>query len=77
MDQGWLKIKAASKYAGLSVRTMRSFLKTGLRYSRLPSGTVLIKLQDIDHYLESYAVTNQNPVDDIVRNTLSEMGALS
>ena len=67
--QGWVKIKKAAEYSGISERTMRDWLKDGLKHSRLPSGTVLIKIAWLDDYLESFAGKN-NQVDKIVIETL-------
>ena len=53
---GWTKIKQAAKYAGVSERTVRDWLKNGLKHSRLTSGTVLIKYTSIDAYLERFEV---------------------
>ena len=66
---GWAKIKGASKYAGISERTMRTWLKEGLKFSRLPTGTILIKYTSIDQYLEQFT-TQDNKVDLIVNETL-------
>ena len=63
--QGWLKIKQACKYCNMSERTLRSWLKSGLKHTRLPSGTILIKTTWIDEYLESYEV-QENKVDEMV-----------
>ena len=68
--KGWVKIKSAAKYAGMSERTLRTWLKKGLKYSCLPSGTILIRYDDIDDYLESFAV-NENEVDSIVEGICS------
>jgi excisionase family DNA binding protein len=61
----WLSVKSAATYADISVRTMRDWLKEGLKFSRLPTGTIRIKQSDVDKYLESYAV-NENAVDAMV-----------
>jgi predicted site-specific integrase-resolvase len=57
--EGWAKIKSAARYAGVSERTMRDWLKAGL-VSRLPSGTVLIAYADIDRFLRGFAVTSND-----------------
>jgi predicted site-specific integrase-resolvase len=65
---GWLKIKQAAHYAGVSERTMRNWLKDGLKHSRLPTGTVLIHVSNIDSCLDGYAVLNdrvERLVDEI------------
>lgn len=66
---GWAKIIPAAKYAGVSPRTFRDWLKDGLKHSRLKSGTVLIRLSDIDSYLEGFAVS-ESAVDKIVSEFL-------
>ena len=66
---GWCKIKTGAEYSGISVRTLRTWLKDGLKHSRLPSGTILIKRDWIDQYLESFAV-EENEVNKVVNETL-------
>ena len=66
---GWGKIKDISKYCGLSERTLRSLLKKGLRHSRLETGTILIKTEWIDQYLENFEI-KENEVDKIVGEVL-------
>ena len=68
---GWSKIKSAAKYAGISERTMRDWLKDGLKHSRLPSGTVLIKYAWVDEYLEAFAA-KEDQVDKIVNETMRD-----
>ncbi len=72
---GWGKIRATSEYAGVSMRTLRDWLKSGLRHSRLPTGTILIRFSAIDEFLESFS-TDQNQVDEIVENVCKEMDVL-
>jgi hypothetical protein len=69
---GWAKIKPASHYAGVSERTFRTWLKSGLPHSRLPSGTILIRYGEIDKFLEGFLV-NVNETDWIVDGILKEM----
>jgi len=61
----WLKIKSAALRQDLSERKMRDLLKEGLRHSRLPSGTILIKDEWLDEYFGSYEV-KENQIDNIV-----------
>ena len=56
--RGWAKVKVAARYAGVSERTFRQWLKDGLKHSRLRSGTILVKYEWIDEYLENSAVTD-------------------
>ena len=55
---GWGKVKQAARYAGVSERTMREWLKQGLKHSRLSTGTILIRYSDIDDWLEGFAVSD-------------------
>jgi hypothetical protein len=70
---GWTKIKGAARYAGVSVRTLRGWLKKDLRHTRLPSGTILIKFSWLDEYLAGYEVQD-NEVSQIVDKVAKEMG---
>jgi len=55
--RGWLKVKPAAKYAGVSERTIRSWLKAGLPHSRMLSGTILIAYADLDEYIRRFEST--------------------
>lgn len=70
--QGWCKIKKAAEFSGISERTMRDWLKDGLKHSRLPSGTVLIKFEWLDEYLEAFAA-KVDQVDTIVNETMRDL----
>lgn len=53
--RGWLQIKAAAEYAGVSARTVRTWIKErGLKKARV-GGLILIKQEWIDQFLESFA----------------------
>jgi len=67
-----MKIKSAARFAGVSERTLRSWLKQNLRHSRLPTGTVLIKEEWIDEWLEKFS-TKENQVDEIVKSLTSNL----
>lgn len=69
---GWAKPKTAAKYAGISVRTLREWLKTGLKHSRLPGGRILIRYSWIDEFLEKFA-REGSEVDRIVEEVMEEM----
>ena len=78
--QGWAKVKQGARYAGVSERTLRDWLKNGLKHSQLPTGSILIRYADIDVHLEKFAVTGKE-VDSVVYevfltvelNTLGQM----
>jgi hypothetical protein len=69
--EGWGKIPESARYAGMKPRAFREWLKGGLKHTRMPSGTVLVKFSDIDSFLEKYQV-NENRVDKIVDETLKK-----
>ena len=70
---GWLKVKNAAKYADVSERTLRTWLKSGLRHSRLPSGTILIKIEWLDEFLEENEVENNNSVEKIAEQVIKNL----
>ena len=70
--RGWLTVKKAAEYCSMSERTVRSWLKQGLKHSKLKSGTILVKIGWIDEYLETYAV-QKNEIDKVVEEVMREM----
>ena len=71
---GWGKIKSAAQYCDVSERTLRKWLKDGLKHVRVQgSGTILIKYSWLDEFLENFTV-NQNHVDEIVSDVLKQLG---
>ena len=71
---GWAKRKAGAKYAGIGERTFQEWFKAGLRFVRLPSGTILTKYQWIDEFLEAFEVGKSSvkeQVDNVVDEVLS------
>ena len=73
MEQGWLRIKQAAEYCGVSERTVRSWLKEGLRFSRI-KGIILIRIESLDSWLEKFAVNEKcgEEIDDIVNKILND-----
>ena len=63
--EGWGKVKQAARYAGVSERTFRDWLKQGLKFSQLPTGTILVRLSDIDSFLKQFS-HDDHRVDRIV-----------
>ena len=64
---GWLRVKGAAEYCSISERTFRDWLRQGLKFSRLPSGTILIRISDLDSFLESFAVDENQQAERIDR----------
>ena len=69
VERGWLRVRDAAAYCGLSERTIRGLLKQGLRHSRLASGTVLIKVEWIDEFFTKFEVMG-NESDRIVEEVM-------
>ena len=63
--RGYAKVKKGAAYGGVSERTFRDWLKEGLPYFRLSSGTILVAYSDIDAWLERFRVDG-SMVDEIV-----------
>ncbi len=72
MEKAWFKIKSAAKRQDLGERKIRELLKEGLRYSRLKSGTILIKAEWLDEFFESFE-HKETRVDDLVDGIMGEM----
>ena len=68
---GWAKVKDAAEYAGLGERTFRGLLKKGMRHSRLPSGTILVRFDAIDEFISQYERSNES--DEFVEKVLGEI----
>lgn len=69
--EGWATIKRAAKYADVSERTFRDWLKDGLKHSRLNAKTIRIRYSDIDEFLERFQV-DDHLIDDIVDSVMRD-----
>lgn len=68
--KAWGKVKTIAERSDVSIRTVRTWLNEGLPYSKV-RGTILIKFEQLDAFLESYAVSN-NEIDRIVEEVLGK-----
>ena len=68
---GWVKVKDAARYSGVSERTLREWLKEGLPHARLKTSTILIKYDWIDQWLSQFEVT-VNEVDAVVDEVMKD-----
>ncbi|MBW2662954.1 MAG: helix-turn-helix domain-containing protein [Deltaproteobacteria bacterium] len=66
--KAWGKVKTIAERSDVSSRTVRTWLKAGLPYSKV-RGTILIKFEQLDNFLESYSVSD-NEIDSIVEEVL-------
>jgi excisionase family DNA binding protein len=64
--KGWLKPKPAAEYADVGERTLRTWLKEETLRSSRVRGTVLIKTQWLDEFLERHEVSSRNELEGIV-----------
>jgi excisionase family DNA binding protein len=69
---GYVKVNEAAKYAGVSERTFRNWLKDSLPHFRLSSGSILVAFKDIDAWLEKFRV-DENRVDFIVDEIMQDL----
>jgi hypothetical protein len=67
---GWAKVPDAARYAGVGVRTFRKWMKDGLRYSKAPTGTYLIKIEWINDFLEGFVVDGRENLNQLVDSAL-------
>ena len=67
--EGWANVKKAAEYANVSERTLRDWLKEGLKHSRLNKKTIRVRYCDIDEFLEKFKV-NSNFVDEMVNSVM-------
>jgi len=72
MDAGFGKIQDCARYAGISVRTFRKWLRMGLSYSKMPTGAILIKFKNIDEFIEKFRI-DRNEVDRLVDEVMREL----
>jgi excisionase family DNA binding protein len=74
LPKGWANVKEAATYAGVQPRTVRTWLKEGLAYSRLSRKLILIRFDAIDEFLERFEINEAHQerelkgiVDDVFR----------
>lgn len=72
MPKGWVKAKKAAQYAGISERTLWTWLSSGLPYARV-GGTALVSLDDLDAYIRQHMV-RRDAVKEIVDDVLKSLG---
>ena len=78
VERGWLKIQSAAQYVDVSPRTLRSLLKGGeLKHSHLRSGTILIRVSDLDDFLEKFAVKDRNAINEVADDILRDFPKLN
>jgi predicted site-specific integrase-resolvase len=72
-DRGYLPLKEAAEWAGVSPKTLIRWLQRGLpRYQAGPREKVLIRLSDIDLFLTRLQ-SAPAPLDQMVTEVLTEI----
>lgn len=66
-NSGYAKVTVAAKFAGVSVKTIRKWLKMGLPFHQPPIGGVLIAYRDLDDWLGQYRTTKETDLDELLR----------
>lgn len=69
--KGWLRPKAAAAYCDVGERTLRAWLKEGLRSSKI-RGTTLIKVTWLDQFISEREVSQHNELERIVDEVVKE-----
>jgi hypothetical protein len=70
--EGWVGVKKAARYADVGERTLRGWLKHGLRYVQV-SKKILIKIEWIDQFLGNHEAT-QDKVDQLADEAFKKAG---
>ena len=75
MTREWLRLKDVPGYCGISKRTAREWMRSGLRYSRI-KGVVLVKREWLDEFIESYSADHgwEDQLNFVVDEVMSELG---
>lgn len=70
---GWLRPAAAAEYASVSERTVRTWLRDGLRSVRV-RGVVLVKVSWLDDFLEAHEqIGGEMDLDRIVNEIVADL----
>jgi hypothetical protein len=73
---GWASISKAAVYAGVSPRTIRNWMKMGLKYIQVNGKTKLIRYSDIDDFLDGYSPPDpheiKRTVDDLCKKVVGQ-----
>lgn len=59
----WLSPQSAARYADVSRKTIYTWCQQGMRHSRLTTGTIRIKTEWVDEWIEGQSQVN---LDDIL-----------
>lgn len=71
---GWFRPREAAIYSSVSERTVRKWCGRGLRFSKTPTGAILIRREWMDEFLEGFEFCPGETVDGIVDSVMKEIG---
>jgi len=72
MPKAWAKPKSAAEYADVSEGVIREWMKSGLPYATISERITLIRLADLDQFLET-RITTRNDVESAVDSVISSI----
>lgn len=70
--RGWVKPRVAAKYADVSEEKIREWMRSGLPFSAVSDRISLIRISDIDKFLDSRLQT-RNDLEDKVNDTVDSI----
>ena len=79
-SDGYLPLRALAAYSGLSVRTLRRFLRrerAPLPHFQVDGGKVLVKRSEFDLWLAAYRRSSTMPADDTARHVDALLSSLT
>jgi len=76
MIHEWYDINGLKTYCSSGERTIRDWLKMGLRHSRVNgTGKILVKREWIDGFLEQFSMTQQDEAERLTGLIMNEFDA--
>lgn len=72
MPKAWAKPKSAAEYADVSEGIIREWMKSGLPYATISERITLIRLADLDQFLET-RIKTRNDVESAVDSVISSI----
>ena len=72
MPKAWAKPKSAAEYADVSEGVIREWMKSGLPYATISERITLIRLADLDQFLET-RIKTRNDVESAVDSVISSI----
>ncbi len=74
-SDGYLSLRSLSMYSGLSIRTLRNYLRhpaCPLPFYRV-GGRILIRISEFDRWVEQFRTRHAVAIDDLIDEVLHEL----